>query len=676
MRLKIAPNDSQSMSQDGDAILRSLQNKSLPMIDLMVRESLQNSLDATLGEAETTKVDFTINKFNSENLAQHFEKISDKLIRRYPGEQNFISVGDKNTSGLTGDFASDNQGVLENSNFQKLVFGIGKNQDREGAGGSWGLGKTSYFRMGIGIVIYYTRVHTKSGYEERLISSLIESPKQEERVLEESARGIAWWGEFDSTGEKIYPITNHESIESVLKIFGLKNYKNDETGTIIIVPYLKPLESGQSDDEDQSTPWDFDPEKALSLSVQRWYSPRIWNNKYAEKIGNSQLDCSINGMGIHPDINMEPVFNIFRDLYTSALTSKPLREKIKVSPIKIPRKALADGKEPAGYIAFCEVSREDLKMTPPDNKYSGLAYLGVRDKGRIEKNISKVIAYSRKPGMIVEYSIDGEWAPTGLIQKEDHLLFGFFVPNSYALLQENYQAMGYRNLENYLRATENADHASWVDETNVTIIRRLKQYTSQAIQDEFQDSNRNENTSATSALSRKFGAILMPPKNFGKTSSTKGRDDKDKRNVDSRDRISDIDVIGSNPIDEKNVEINFRAFIKKESKNSIFLQILTQDKKINESSWKKIMGEKNKFPFSIQNVFLDMCDDEKINEVIISDYKNSQFNLNITNNIIEITSKASTRLILEGTIYMSISSNQYLPNIAIRSENSKEAIDE
>lgn len=676
MRLKIAPNDLQSMSQDGDAILRSLQNKSLPMIDLMVRESLQNSLDATLEKAETTKVDFTINKFHSESLAPHFEKISDRLIEKFPGEQGFISVGDKNTSGLTGDFASNNQAVLEDSNFQKLVFGIGKNQDKEGAGGSWGLGKTSYFRMGIGIVIYYTRVHTENGYEERLIASLIESPKQENRVLEESARGIAWWGEFDASREKIYPITNHKSIENVLKIFGLKNYINDETGTIIIVPYLKQLEIEQPDDEDQATPWDFNPEKALSLSVQRWYSPRIWNEKYAEKIGNSQLDCSINGIGIHPEINMEPVFNLFRDLYTSALISKPLKENIKVSPIKIPRKALADNKEAAGFIAFCEVSREDLKMTPPDNKYSGLAYLGVRDKGKIDKNISKVVAYSRKPGMIVEYSVDEDWSPTGLIQKEDHLLFGFFVPNSKALLQDSYQKMGYKNLENYLRATENADHANWVDEANITIIRRLKQYTSQAIQDEFQDSNGNENTSATSALSRKFGAILMPPKNFGKTSAVKGFDKKDKRDVDNRDRISDIDVVGSNPIDEKNVEINFRASIKKESKSNIFFQILTQDKKIDISDWEKIMGENNKFPFSIQNIFLDTCDDEMIEEVINSEFENNLFDLKIADNVIEITSKVSTRLIIEGTIFMNISSNQYLPNIAIRTINKKEAIDE
>ena len=168
----------------------------------------------------------------------------------------------------------------------------------------------------------------------------------------------------------------------------------------------------------------------------------------------------------------------------------------------------------------------------------------------------------------------------------------------------------------------------------------------------------------------------MPPKNFGKTSTTKGDKDKDSRNVDSRDRVSDIEVINSYPEDEKNVVINFRAFIKKESKSTVFLQILTQDTKMDETSWKKTMGERNEFPFSLQNLFLNKCDDEEIGELINSDYKSSLFDLKIINNVVEITSKVPMPIIIEGTIYMNISSNQYLPNIAIRSENIKEAIDE
>ena len=34
---------------------------------------------------------------------------------------------------------------------------------------------------------------TDNGFEERLIASLIESPKQKEKLLPNNVRGIVWW---------------------------------------------------------------------------------------------------------------------------------------------------------------------------------------------------------------------------------------------------------------------------------------------------------------------------------------------------------------------------------------------------------------------------------------------------------------------------------------------------
>lgn len=674
MRLKIAPNDNQSMSQDGDAILRSLQNKSLPITDLMVRESLQNSLDASLPDTNTTIVDFNIDEFSSSKLAPHFEGIVDVLLRKYPGAQTFLAISDKNTTGLTGDYQSDDAEILDESNFQKLVFGIGKNQDEDGSGGSWGLGKTSYFRMGIGLVIYYTRIRTEQGFEERLIASLIESPKKDERLLEESERGIAWWGEFDSTNEKIYPVTEISKISEILEIFNLKNYRGEETGTTVLIPYLKNIELDGRDNEIGAYPWEFDRKKSISIAVQRWYSPRIWNKKYSEILGNSQLECSVNGVSIHPMINMEPIFVVFQELYTSALLGESQKEKIKVKAIRLPRNAMKDHHEPLGHIAFCEVSREDINMIAPENKPSGLAYLGVKDKAKIEKNISKVVAYSRKPGMVVEYSIDGEWAPSGLIQNDDHLLLAFFVPNSYGVLLGKFEDMGYLNLEAYLRASENADHAKWEDEDGIGIIRRIKSYSANAIQEAFQDLSGDKHLTATSALSRKFGAMLMPPKNFGKTSARKKVHEKDKRKVESRNRISDISVVKSLPVNEQNVEVSFKAFIKRQSTSTVYIQVLTQDQKMDKDAWIKSMGAKMDFPFSIQKVFLEKVDDEVVNKFVV-DFIDQEISFNLNPKkaeCFEISSKIPTGIEVEGIIYLNVKSNQYLPNIAIRTEVSKE----
>lgn len=671
LKIKIAPNDSQSMSQDGEAILRSLQNKSLPVLDLLVRESLQNSLDATLDGSTVTTVDFLLNTFDSAQLAPHFEEIDRTLSKKYSGEQKFLAVSDKNTIGLTGDYKSDRASELDKSNFHKLVFGIGKNQEADGSGGSWGLGKTSYFRIGTGIVIYYTRVLVESKYEERLIASLIESPKQNGRLLPKSERGIAWWGEYDESGKKILPITEGNEIEEILNIFGIKRYSDLETGTTIIIPYLNSLDNDHHNDDEMIFPWETDSVASIRMAVQRWYSPRMMNEQYSKVLNNSQLECKVNGIGFLKGYNTEPIFDIFNELYTAALTGVSNKKNILVKPIFLQRNALQNALNiPVGYVAFSEVGRAELKMTPPDNKHSGLAYLGIKDKRKIESNYSKVLAYARKPGMIVEYTVDGDWMPKGAIHKEDSLLLGFFVPNSNALLLDKFNKNGYFTLENYLRATENADHANWVDEDGIGIIRRMKQYTVKAISDSYQNLSNDQQTSATSALSRKYGQMLLPPKNFGRTSAHKKSDEGNKINGGNRNRISDIRIISSKPLKEDAVEVKFKAFIRKQSINTVFLQVLSQDKNMDKSSWDKSMGHTMEFPFAIDNIFLDKINGESFDRTTglsVPEFINFDFDKTKSSEF-SITSKTSSETEIEGVLHLNAQSSLFIPNIAISSE--------
>lgn len=660
MQIKHAPNDVQSMSQDGDAILRSLQNKSLPVIDLMVRESLQNSLDATKEHATTTNVDFYTGTFNSENLANHLEGIEDVLKSQYGGTQQFLAVSDKNTYGLTGDYKSNDANILNNSNFHKLVFGIGKNQDKDGAGGSWGLGKTSYFRLGLGIVFYYTRLAVNGSYEERLIASLIESPKQGRRLLPNNERGIAWWGDFAEDGEKIYPITNSEIIEEILMIFNLKCYVEDETGTTIIIPYLDSVENANSEEALLTYSWEKNRESAILMAVQRWYFPRIENEKYRAVLGNSKLTCRVNNQLIHPAANFEPTFKIFQDLYTAALVGQSEKPNIHVEKIDFGRSVMENRNDVVGHIAFCEVSREELEMLSPNNKPSSLAYVGVKDTMKIEQNISKIVAYSRKPGMVVEYSIDGPWTPSEFIQKDDHLLFAFFVPNSHGRLNTKYREMGYETVEQYLRATENSDHATWVDEANISIISRMKRYSAQAIKNIYQNEEDHGHTSATSALSRKFGALLMPPKNFGKTSSHKTDADKKTRDSSSKNRMSDITVIESMPKTEQAVEVAFKAFIKQQSCSEVYLQVLTQEQKMDTVMWEKSMGD-FLFPFSIEKFELTFINGKSLDEC-----ENYDLELSLEDECLRINLKVNENIELEGVLELFVQSNDYIPNLAIR----------
>lgn len=659
MDIKLAPDDPQSMSQDGDSILRSLQNNSLPMMDLMVRESLQNSLDATLRESDETVVEFKVGEFSSEKLAPHFTNITEVLESRYVGEQEFISIRDKNTSGLTGDFKAKNASELNKSNFQKLIFGIGKNQEAEGAGGSWGLGKTSYFRLGAGLVIYYTRIKTDIGYEDRLIASLIESPKYKERLLPSSDRGIAWWGARNSEDNSIYPLTDKNEISKILTIFGLELY-GEETGTTIIIPYLNPTM------KDPVLPGVDNKETLIKMAVKRWYAPRLENEDYSKCTGNSYLKCLVNQDIILPKFNTEPIFDKIRELYTVALTQEK-KPGIELKPIYLKRNAMDNPSEvPTGWLAFQEVTREMMLMTPPDNKPSALAYLGVDDEVKFANNYSQIIGYARKPGMIVEYNIDSDWAPSKPVHKEDTLLIGFFVPNSKGLLIEKYREDGFYNLESYLRATENADHALWLDKDGYGIVKRIKSYITKAIGESYQEDTVGNQTSATSALSRKFGKQFLPPKNFGKTSRTiRGKDSVTGEKTIKRSKLSDIKVLSTTFVEKKRISVNFSSYFKGKSTSKIFLQLLTQESKLDKSSWEKSMGDTLDFPFSIIDLRIESINNNCINESILSSY---DVDVEVNHDYCKIVTGSAKELEVLGHIVIEMDSAQFIPTLAIHTE--------
>ena len=95
------------MAQDGASILRSLQNKSIPLLDLIVRESIQNSLDAGIDGVGNTRVDFHFGDFDAKTLARHLDGVSDELLSNYCNKTKFLAISDKNTLGLTGAVSGD-----------------------------------------------------------------------------------------------------------------------------------------------------------------------------------------------------------------------------------------------------------------------------------------------------------------------------------------------------------------------------------------------------------------------------------------------------------------------------------------------------------------------------------------------------------------------------------------
>src|SRR5699024_7135183 len=216
---------------------------------------------------------------------------------------------------------------------------------------------------------------------------------------------------------------------------------------------------------------------------------------------------------------------------------------------------------------------------------------------------------------------------------------------------------------------------NWEDEDGIGIIQRMKNYSSNAILNEYQDGDDNKNTSATTGLSRKYGAIFMPPKSFGKTSTIKSSNTREGSSGTSRRRNSDIIVNKTSLKDSNNVEVSFEATIKKNTNSTIFLQVLTQEQKMNKEIWIKTMGDQIEFPFKIENVFIEKIEGETFNDYI-DELNNDEVSFEMNGyNELNVHSTKSNTIEVIGKLFISVNSNQYIPNVAIKTKKDEEVGD-
>lgn len=299
------------MSERGSSLLRLIQNNDMPILDLLVREAVQNSLDASLPGRGYTNIDFTVASFNSHELSSELEGITENLNDRYrDNKQQLIEIRDTNTSGLTGPIHYDDVKDNQFGNLLKLIYEISMPQQQEGAGGSWGgLGKTVYFRVGIGLVIYYSQIESDDGgYVSRMAACLVEDENKSDALIKKTnndslKRGIAWWGKGIEDGMTV-PIIDPEEIIRVLTILNIKPFAEGDTGTSIIIPYINSdnlLEgilpsNGNEDNKEFSNVWWMDTlTDYIKVAVQRWYAPRLMNKDY---YFGRWLRVRIDGVGI------------------------------------------------------------------------------------------------------------------------------------------------------------------------------------------------------------------------------------------------------------------------------------------------------------------------------------------------------------------------------------------
>lgn len=521
--MKINIPEQTPMSMSGSSVLSSIQNNSMSTIDLMIRESLQNSLDAgidNIGIYRSVDVNYTIGKFTKTNLTNELEGISVDLKNKIKEtECSFISIEDKNTVGLNGKIKYSDA-KEKYGNFRKLVYEIAKPQTKEDAGGSWGYGKTVYFRVGIGLVVFYTRFKENGEYVERLACTYIEDETKYNSLLHNIKRnnkGIAWFG--DEQNGSPYPIENHDYISNFLKIFDLKCYAGRETGTKIIIPFINKKEllndiNYKKEYWNNNCFWKDNFEETLENAILQWYAPRINNKNYKEVFDKPFLKVYINNQKIKFNDDENYFFKVISELYNLALLNNynisynPDINHILDYDVKTVKYSKLKGQN-SGSIAFCKIPIKSFELSP-------YTYIG------IENNTSNgnrpIIGFCRKPGMIVDYQISNKWADKIPNTPEDEILIGIFVLNSNAIFKDCFK------LELYIRKSEMADHNAWddvyIEEKNYgKVVATICKNTKKIIQDSLKENELNKPRRII-GISQKLGKLFLPTTGYGSTPQT------------------------------------------------------------------------------------------------------------------------------------------------------------
>lgn len=607
----------------GSVTLKSLQNDNIPELDLLVRESIQNSSDASLNlPGDKYIVNFTTGVFNPSELNSFLTGLEDDLNTRFSnGKADFLEIRDMETCGLTGSARKSEIISDDHGNFFKLIYDTGKPQTITNAGGNWGFGKSVYYRVGVGIVIFYSRIKTDSGFESRLIITLVEDEGKKNpdgtdatilNKIEPHSAGKAWWGIKE--GDDLLPLCDEDLINAVLKVFGLEPFPKNKTGTSIIIPYIDsekllsdiiPSDALIRNDvrEIFTESWTQKVADYLKLAIQKWYAPKLHNRELKNFTNKKWLHATVNNCPIRKS-DMLPFFQLVQELYTTAIAKtynqeykSPMFEEILCKPVNV--KNYFDEGMTTGYLSIIKISTDKLKG---NNILSPYDYIGhFEAEGELN---DPIIMCTRDPGMVIDYPITGPWVNKIVRPEEQNmLLFGFYMPIIEKKLKDSLDVSDYAGMEfgEYLRRCEASDHMGWNDPAKMQLVGRIQKQAVKVINDNSSHKNEQKIEATASKLANKLGKKLLPRIGYGKKSSSGGSKvgggETGGKVISSELNLTSHRIIGNR------MEMDFILTLMHSNKAAdISLLIASEGGWITPNSWQKDIG--TKFPIEIEKLLI------------------------------------------------------------------------
>lgn len=508
--------------------------------------------------------------------------------------------------------------------YLNLIFNIGKAQQTESSGGSWGYGKTVYYRIGIGLVIFYSRIFENGVYKSRLVISFVQN--ENDTIIpsfpynKNVKSGIMWFGR--NVEKELYPIEDENDIADILNLFSLPKYDGTETGTTIIIPYINTEEllDDTCEDKENKPAWCNSIESYIKVAVQRWYAPRLMNNEYRD---NPYLVFFVNDKLFDIDNDFLPLFKVINELYKISIDKNFIDNKLFYrKEISLQRKFI-DGNI-AGVLAFTKVDRKYLKMEIPENMPS--PYMQITNNFNNSTSNDPIITFCRKPGMLLKYDIKESWSNSiGSDESGEEFIIGLFVANSNNRLKDLPV-----NLEEYLRSTEKADHTTWIDCNNYDIVKKIQGHVQNKIKSNFEMKIIEDIKVVDSKIARNLTNLFLPKTGFGKRASLTTQNENKGTAVSKKTSKSSLDFIESSlrrSLKNNNISKDFIIkFFSKDKNIEYKYEIATEDTNISIDKWKETVRNKE-VPIKIEKIsFLYKKNNEDI-EYLINAQLNSFVNI-------------------------------------------------
>lgn len=209
----------------------------------LVRESIQNSLDARLSPSLPVEVRFNIGVASAEQVRGFFKGLSEhiaasnqekSLLEDMSKDCHFLVVEDFNTTGLRGKVDATHEEAQQNpteNGYRFFRFQIGDTSKRDGKRGTWGIGKVVFPRL--------SQIKTYFVHSIRDIPSEDESIYFGQSMLRyhtiDGTRYTphGWWGDLNQSQIQVPFSSNPISFDDVWQIS-----RTDETGLSVVVPFV------------------------------------------------------------------------------------------------------------------------------------------------------------------------------------------------------------------------------------------------------------------------------------------------------------------------------------------------------------------------------------------------------------------------------------------------------